>query len=46
MSPEMNSLGRGERGKIDLYYNDMWALRCTMDVIKEESSHKMEPKLD
>lgn len=35
MSEEMKSLGRGERGLVDLYYNDVCGLKNTISYLKE-----------
>lgn len=35
MSPNMYSLNRSECGRVDLFYNDLWGLKSTIDVIEQ-----------
>ena len=44
MSPAMNALEQGERGKVDLFYNDMWGLKCTLETIDGSAFGKDQKK--
>ncbi len=41
MSPEMHQLNAFECGKVDLYYNDLWGLKTSMDLLEDSSNSRM-----